>query len=196
SGLGILRFRGAIAQLGERRAGSAKVTGSSPVSSISSKGRDGLFRNGADRPGTGPDVPLYRLMITSTVAVPVMMSVAATPGGRSSPKKSDATVSGNGWKLHAVVAWCGCAWPLPTAVVSPNSTVLVVASLTVNVIETGMPWPFSPTIWPAPLLSFSLFGTDTHNVPAEPQSIWMIALPGAAGPDAAAAPAAATAPPT
>src|SRR5205823_12837522 len=34
AGPDILRCLGAIAQLGERRAGSAKVTGSSPVSSI------------------------------------------------------------------------------------------------------------------------------------------------------------------
>ena len=37
AGLDILRRLGAIAQLGERRAGSAKVTGSSPVSSIPAK---------------------------------------------------------------------------------------------------------------------------------------------------------------
>ena len=41
AGLDILRRLGAIAQLGERRAGSAKVTGSSPVSSIPATPRSG-----------------------------------------------------------------------------------------------------------------------------------------------------------
>src|SRR5438105_12541900 len=107
-------------------------------------------------------------MITWPRMVPWMVSVGSTPDGNGpSSKNADAGAS-NTTPEQVVVAWLGWAWPPPTADGSLNSTVFVVTSVAVNVNATGIPWPFWPTIWPAPLF-FSLRGTETVTGPSPSQ---------------------------
>ena len=66
----------------------------------------------------------YSLKIPKPLTVSWTVSVDATPGGRSVPKKSEA----DPWKRtpeQCVADWLGCRLPKPVAVVSVSSSVRV-----------------------------------------------------------------------
>src|SRR5579859_3356626 len=72
-----------------------------------------------------------------------IVSVAATPGGSGPPAKNFDASSSSGADLHVTELWFWWAGPLDLDSVSLNRTVLVVASVTVNVVETGIPCAFA-----------------------------------------------------
>src|SRR3954453_114402 len=117
-----------------------------------------------------------------------MMSVALTPGGSGPPPKKTEAGAENTVPEQCTVGWLGWALPPPTADDETFRITCFVASVVVVVNATGMPWPACPTICPAPLLSCMLGATETVTGPSCSQVRLMICLPGAAGPEATAAP--------
>ena len=78
------------------------------------------------------------MMMAKASMVSWTVSVGATSGGRSVPKKSDA----DPWKRtpeQCVADWLRCPLPCPIAVIWVSITVEVVRSVSVRVASTGMP---------------------------------------------------------